>query len=152
MLGLKLIHVSKGGPGLLHPALETLVNWTCHPGGHYYDYYPGALLSVEGTASHLKIWYSPILSPGTNSSNFLQSQGWECTRIVTLRVDTWSPLYQHGLTLILAWINNYTPNKMWDEIAYPFLNLSSAAAEVWEWISNLISWLTVHVITYPWWD
>ena len=92
-LGLKLTDVSKGRPGLLHTELEILVNRTCHPGGHYCDYYPGALLSVEGTASHLKVWYSQILSIGTNSSNFLQSKGWECSRIIAPIVVTWSPLY-----------------------------------------------------------
>ena len=35
---------------------------------------------------------------------------------------------------------------MWDEIAYPFLNFSSAAAEVWELINNLLPCLTVHVL------
>ena len=26
------------------------------------------------------------------------------------------PVYSHGLTLILAWINNYICYNMWDEI------------------------------------
>ena len=26
--------------------------------------------------------------------------------------------YWHGLTLIPAWISNYMPGKVWDEIAY----------------------------------
>ena len=54
--------------------------------------------------------------------------------------------------LILAWINNYFHHKMWVEIIYPFPNLSGAAAEVWEWISNFIAHFTGHVITYPWWE
>ena len=29
------------------------------------------------------------------------------------------------------------PNKVWDEITYPFPNISGAAVEVWEWISYL---------------
>ena len=35
------------------------------------------------------------------------------------------PFYQHGLTLIPAWISNYMPIKVWDEITYPFLNFNA---------------------------
>ena len=31
------------------------------------------------------------------------------------------------------------------------LNFNSAAVEVWEWISNLIPYVTVHMITYTCW-
>ena len=31
------------------------------------------------------------------------------------------------------------PNKVWDQITYPFPNLNSAVIEVWEGISNVIS-------------
>ena len=41
---------------------------------------------------------------------------------------------------------------MYDEITYPFPNLNGATIEVWEWISNLISHITMDVITYPCWD
>ena len=30
------------------------------------------------------------------------------------------------------------PNKVWDEITYPFPNFNSATIEVCDWISNLI--------------
>ena len=33
------------------------------------------------------------------------------------------PLYQHGLTLIPAWISYDMPNKVWNEITYPFNKL-----------------------------
>ena len=33
-----------------------------------------------------------------------------------------SPFSQHGLTLIPPWISNHLPNKVWDDINYPFLN------------------------------
>ena len=33
---------------------------------------------------------------------------------------------------VLAWISNHMPDKVWDEITYPFPNFN----EVWEWISN----------------
>ena len=41
-----------------------------------------------------------------------------------------TPFYQHGLTLISAWISNYMPNKVWDEITYPFLNFNGCTIEV----------------------
>ena len=34
------------------------------------------------------------------------------------------------LNLIPAWISNYMPGKMWDEITYPFLNFNGATVEV----------------------
>ena len=47
-----------------------------------------------------------------------------------LTIDTWGPFYKHGLTLILAWISNHMPSKMWDEITYPFLNFNGCTVEV----------------------
>ena len=32
--------------------------------------------------------------------------------------------YEHGLTLIPAWISNYMSGKVWVEITYPFLNFN----------------------------
>ena len=60
--------------------------------------------------------------------------------------------YKHGLTLIPAWINNYTYYKVWDEISYPFPNFNgyTVTIEVWEWICNFIPHFTGHVITHPW--
>ena len=40
------------------------------------------------------------------------------------------PFYEHGLTLILAWISNYIHYKEWDKIIYPFLNFNGATVEV----------------------
>ena len=53
-----------------------------------------------------------------------------------------SPFYQHGLTLIPAWISNYVHCKMWDEITYPSPNFNGCTVEVWEWISNFIPHIT----------
>ena len=58
------------------------------------------------------------------------------------------PFYQHGLTLIPAWISNHMPSKVWDEITCPFPNFSGTAVEVWEWRSNFIPHLVMDVITY----
>ena len=40
------------------------------------------------------------------------------------------PFYQHGLTLIPAWISNLMHSKVWDGITYPFLNFNGATVEV----------------------
>ena len=42
------------------------------------------------------------------------------------------PFYQHGLTLISAWISNYISSKVWEEITYPFQNISRTPVDVWE--------------------
>ena len=33
--------------------------------------------------------------------------------------------------------SNHMPGKMWDEITFPFPNVSDCIVEVWEWINNL---------------
>ena len=38
------------------------------------------------------------------------------------------------------------PNKVWDEITYPFLNFNGCTVEVQEWISNFISHFIMDVI------
>ena len=40
------------------------------------------------------------------------------------------PFYQHGLTLISAWMSNYIHHKVWDEIAYVFLNVNGATVDI----------------------
>ena len=40
-------------------------------------------------------------------------------------------------------------SKVWDEIAYPFLNFNGSNVEVYEWISNFIPQFMMDVITYP---
>ena len=68
------------------------------------------------------------------------------------RLLIWDHFYQHDLTLIPAWISNYSHYNVWDEIIYPFPNFNGCTVDVWEWISNFIPNLTDHVITYPCWD
>ena len=63
-----------------------------------------------------------------------------------------APIYQHGLTLIPAWISKYMPRNVWDAITYPFPNFKSATVEVWELISNFIPQFIKDVITNPCWD
>ena len=38
----------------------------------------------------------------------------------------WVPFYLHGLTLIQAWISNYTHYKVWAEIICTFPNFNGA--------------------------
>ena len=52
------------------------------------------------------------------------------TMVLSLGLYFWGPFYWHGLTLIPAWITNYTHYDVWDEIIYPFLNCSGATVEV----------------------
>ena len=62
------------------------------------------------------------------------------------------PFYQRGLTLIPAWISNYFHHKVWDEIAYLYVNFNRCTVEVLECISSFIPYFTGHVITYLYWD
>ena len=41
---------------------------------------------------------------------------------------------------------------VWDEITYPFPNFNGGTVVVWEWLSNLIPYFIMDVITYPYWD
>ena len=41
-----------------------------------------------------------------------------------------APFYQHGLTLIPAWISNHMPSKVWDEITDPLLNFNGYTFEL----------------------
>ena len=51
--------------------------------------------------------------------------------------------------LLLAWISNHMPSKMWDGITYPFPNFNGCTVEVWEWVSNFIPHFIMDVITCP---
>ena len=42
----------------------------------------------------------------------------------------WGLFYQYELTLTPAWISNYNPYKVWDEITNPFLNFNVATVVV----------------------
>ena len=54
--------------------------------------------------------------------------------------------------MITARISNYSYQKTWEEITYPFPNLNSCTVEVWEWISNFIPHSTESVSIYTCWD
>ena len=41
---------------------------------------------------------------------------------------------------------------MWREMIDPFLNFNDATVEVYEWISNHITYVVMDVIPYAWWN
>ena len=53
-----------------------------------------------------------------------------CSGCVCFVIDHSGRFYKHGLTIIPAWISNHTPNKVWDEITYPFQNFNGCTVEV----------------------
>ena len=69
----------------------------------------------------------------------------------TLLGKQWPLFTNMDWILIPAWINKYTHDKLWDEIAYPFRNVNGAIVDVCEWICNSNSHFTAHLITYPCW-
>ena len=44
------------------------------------------------------------------------------------------------------------PNKVWDEITYPFPNFNGCKIEVWDWKTNSIPHFIIDVITHPCWN
>ena len=56
--------------------------------------------------------------------------GNKSTSVEVLAYYHLGPLLLTCLTLIPAWISNYTDYKVWDEITYPFLNFYSCTIEV----------------------
>ena len=54
----------------------------------------------------------------------------KCFLDIWIFADISGPFYEHGLTLIPAWISNHMPSKVWDDITYPFLNINGATVEV----------------------
>ena len=62
------------------------------------------------------------------------------------------PLYQRGLTLIPACINDHMPNNFCDEIAYPLPNFNGWTLIFWERIGNFIPHSKMDVSTYPCYD
>ena len=65
----------------------------------------------------------------------------------------------HQGTLLLTWINFIANMDKWsharkvgDEIHYPFPNFNGWTVGFLEWISNIIPYFIMDVITYPYWD
>ena len=51
--------------------------------------------------------------------------------------------------LWICFLMSSMANKLWDEINYPYPNLNGVTNEVWERISNSISYFIMDVISYP---
>ena len=62
-----------------------------------------------------------------------------------------APFYWYGLNLISAWISNHMPNKVCNEITYPFPNFNGCTVEAWEWMINFIPHFIMDVIIHPCW-
>ena len=60
------------------------------------------------------------------NSGIYENSHWKLEKVNYI----YGPFYQHGLTLISAWISNHMPGEMWDEITYPSLNFNGCTVEV----------------------
>ena len=56
------------------------------------------------------------------------------------------------INLITPLVSNHMPNKVCNEITYPFQNFNSCTNDIWEWICNFIYQFVMDVITYPYWE
>ena len=67
------------------------------------------------------------MSIGISVIVFLQHRKMDAQRYI---LHTLGPFYLHGLTLFPVWISNQTPDNLWDEIIFPFLNFNRCTVEV----------------------
>ena len=81
--------------------------------GDVYSLSMGASVTVTPEAMKQTIAVRAILEPSSG----------ECQRTNGLNGDVVGGPSVHGLTLILAWINNYFHYELWYEITYPYPNL-----------------------------
>ena len=58
-------------------------------------------------------------------------------------------IYEHGLTLIPAWISNHMPSNAWDKITYPISKLQRCNRWSLEWICYFIPYFIMGAITSP---
>ena len=65
-----------------------------HPGGHYWDYYPGTLCYSQVAGTHLKIRHAMIYNGAAVT--------WQCARKVVPAIATSGPFYWHGSTFNLS--------------------------------------------------
>ena len=96
----------------------------------------------------LRIWWTLSVSL-RNGLEPVKLRGWQAVAWTKDDPLHQGPLLLTGLTLIPAWISNYSHYKVWGEVTYPFPNLNGATIEVCERISNFFPHLIGHVITYP---
>ena len=105
----------------------------------------GSMLSIYHSLTGLHCWHWHQNHNKTQPSTKRENNSWDI-----LYREVCCGFFSSVLTT--AWISNYFPYKVWDEITYWSPNFNGRAVEVWEWISNFIRYFTVHVATYPCWD
>ena len=79
--------------------------------------------------SAICLWLNGLAAQKTFDDPMCATQTKNCRRTPDLSVlrtsDNWYGSYATA-TLIPAWISNYIHDEVWDEITYPFPNLSGA--------------------------
>ena len=72
-------------------------------------------------------------------------------RVLVIHVEGFqrSVLYK---ALFTAWICNYMPSIVWEEITYPFTNFNVYTIEVAKGMRNFIPYFAINVIDYPCYD
>ena len=131
---------------LLNSSVEEIFQFAKMPVSFFESLYilRVSLQLICGDTCEIWTWYSIAIQCFDNLARYK-----DCDRS---EGNIWGPFYQHGLTLISAWISNHMPSKKWDEITYPFPNFNSATVEVWVWINNFIPRIIMGVINNPCWD
>ena len=138
---------------------------------HYYKCHPELLSTLWhkfGLISLANISSTSAGKPFKYKSWCHVRQSINCTTqqdccFVAVAVKQWAgtSFYKHGLTLIPAWISNYTLYKMWYETTYPFDTLSmlglklNHVSKIGPWghrltitfIKNYAMWFCIHIIT-----
>ena len=67
---------------------------------------------------HSKIWLISRQQCYRNTCQFVKL--YNCLNNLVVSIKPGARFYQHGLSLILIYINNQTPNTVWGEITYLF--------------------------------
>ena len=71
-----------------------------------------------------------MISGGKVISLLVLIKGIMCVWVHNNKNRVLGPLLLSWLTLIPAWISNHMPNKVWDEITYPFPNFNGCTTRV----------------------
>ena len=108
------------------------------------SYLPDSLWKIPGSAHERLKLRCQTMNP------YKLAMSAKCLIFTVLKAEY--SFYEHGLTLIPAWINDHMPGNGWYGITYPFPNFNGCTIELWEWISNFIPHFVMGMITYPCWD
>ena len=157
MLGLNSNHVSKSGPRILaFLSHKTRWVWTFAFGQVHLHTLLKCICDIYNKRIVLHLHSTQIIVINLVYIHNWYMMWWShhcyikmtwCSSFISTQIR--GPFYQYGLTLILAWISNQMPSKVWDEIAYPLPNSNACTVELWEGISHFIPHFTIDVITCP---